>query len=62
MNVTLFHTKHCAFVDFAEKDTADKLVEKAREEPFRIGEITLRVEKKRERTRTGAGRAPSKKE
>ena len=62
MNVTLFSAKHCAFVDFAEKDTAEKVVEKAREEPFRIGEITLRVEKKREKSRTGAGRAPSKKE
>ena len=32
------------FVDFSEKDAAAKVVAKAKEEPFRIGNVTLIVQ------------------
>ena len=32
------------FVDFSEKDAAAKVVAKAKEEPFRIGNVTLNVQ------------------
>ena len=32
------------FIDFSEKDAAAKVVAKAKEEPFRIGNVTLIVQ------------------
>ena len=63
MNVTMSLPKHYAFIDFAEKDAVEKIVEKSHEEPFCIGEVMLKVEKKKTMNRGGmVRRTPYKKE
>ena len=63
MNVFTNDSKLFAFVDFSEKDAAEKVVEKAREEPFRLGNVTLSVQiNKNKNERMNRTRATPKKE
>lgn len=63
MNVFTNDVKLFAFVDFSEKDAAEKVVEKAREEPFRLGNVTLSVQINRSKNeRMNKARPTPKKE
>ncbi len=49
MDVKVVEVNHCAFVDFAEETAAARVVEKAQERPFCLGDDTLVVEVKKPR-------------
>ena len=46
MDVKVVEVNHCAFVDFDEETAAARVVEKAQERPFCIGDDTLVAEVK----------------
>ena len=48
MDVKVVEVNHCAFVDFAEETAAARVVEKAQERPFCLGDDTLVVEVKKD--------------
>lgn len=49
MEVKVIGANHSAYIDFAEEGAAAKVVEKAKEEPFRLGNDVLNVEVKKPR-------------